>query len=561
MIKDNENILTLRDKLSQLRKRISELEIYEKFYEKILNKIRKNSVDINLINYLNDLIDEGSNVNVISKVFAEHINKIFKAKASVFLLSSDKINLLQQNNPLNGQLTKQINNLIGFKLPYLTIPLKNSKIYSTLIKAGLPNFTNDFDIIQLMIKESISNFKMEDYVQQIHNILEYNSVLTIPLISKYETIGLVEIGRDKSFSENELKRLEIIVNQLTVVIKRALTEKELADNEKKYRSLVEKAGIGMVKDDIHGNLLFFNEKFLQIFEYSQQEMTTKSIQSLIHSDDFMKFNEYRKAVLSGKKTSFTNDFRAIKKNGSVIYIKVEIESIFENGETIGTYSYLWDISYRKSTQEKNNSALLEKDFIIKEINHRVKNNMAVISSLLALQSKTVTDEKALAALKESQNRIRSMSLIHEKLYHSKNLSNINFSDYIKKLAYELFNLYNINADLINLKINIQNVLLGLDYAIPCGLIINELISNSLKYAFVDGKSGEIKIEFTSIENKYVLTFSDNGIGFREEIDFRNTGTMGMQLICTLVDQLDGNMQLLKGKGTVFKITFSITNDD
>jgi len=561
MIKDNENILTLRDKLSQLRKRISELEIYEKFYEKILNKIRKNSVDINLINYLNDLIDEGSNVNVISKVFAEHINKIFKAKASVFLLSSDKINLLQQNNPLNGQLTKQINNLIGFKLPYLTIPLKNSKIYSTLIKAGLPNFTNDFDIIQLMIKESISNFKMEDYVQQIHNILEYNSVLTIPLISKYETIGLVEIGRDKSFSENELKRLEIIVNQLTVVIKRALTEKELADNEKKYRSLVEKAGIGMVKDDIHGNLLFFNEKFLQIFEYSQQEMTTKSIQSLIHSDDFMKFNEYRKAVLSGKKTSFTNDFRAIKKNGSVIYIKVEIESIFENGETIGTYSYLWDISYRKSTQEKNNSALLEKDFIIKEINHRVKNNMAVISSLLALQSKTVTDEKALAALKESQNRIRSMSLIHEDLYHSKNLSNINFSDYIKKLAYELFNLYNINADLINLKINIQNVLLGLDYAIPCGLIINELISNSLKYAFVDGKSGEIKIEFTSIENKYVLTFSDNGIGFREEIDFRNTGTMGMQLICTLVDQLDGNMQLLKGKGTVFKITFSITNDD
>ena len=558
MIKDNENTSTLRDKLSQLRKRISELEIYEKFYERFLNIIRENSLDISLINHL---INEGSNVNVVSKVFAEYINKIFEAKASVFILSSDKKNLLQQNNPLNGQLTKQINNLIGFKLPYLTIPLKNSKIYSTLIKAGFSNFTNDSDVIQLMIKESISNFKMEDYVQQIHNILEYNSVLTIPLISKYETIGLVEISRDKSFSENELKRLEIIVNQLTLVLKRALTEKELADNEKKYRSLVEKAGIGIAKDDIHGNLLFFNDKFLQIFGYSQQEMRTKSIQSLIHLDDFMKFNEYRKAVLSGKKISFTNDLRAIKKNGSVIYIKLGIESIFENGETIGTYFYLWDISYRKSSQEKINSALLEKDFIIKEINHRVKNNMAVISSLLALQSKTVTDEKVLAALKESRNRIRTMSLIHEKLYQSKDLSNINFSEYIKKLALELFNLYNINADLINLKIDIKNALLGLDYAIPCGLIINELISNSLKYAFVDGKSGEIKIEFTSIENKYVLTFSDNGVGFRKEIDFRNTGTMGMQLICTLVDQLDGNIQLLKGNGTVFQITFSVTNDD
>ena len=559
MTDENNNIIELGEELSRLRKRINELEIYEKFYERFLNKLRNNTVDISLINQLNHLFNESVELKAVCKIIAERINKIFKAETSVFVLSFDHNYLIQQNNPLNLQKTKQIHNLLGFKLPLLRIPLKNSKIYSTLIQTGLPNFINDSEVIQLMLKESMSNFKMEEYVQQIHNILEYNSVLSIPLVSNNETIGLIEIGSKISIPENDLKRIEFIADLLTTFIRGTLNEKKLSVNEKMYQELAELTGMGMFKDDIQGNLLFFDNKVLQIFGYSQQEMKTKSIQVLLHPDDLIKFNKSRNDILNKKKGQLTNEFRAIRKDGTIIFVKIVMEPIVENEEIIGTHSFFWDISDRKSKGRLITSELLAKDLIIKEINHRVKNNMAVISSLLNLQSKTVTDEKVLAVLKESQNRIRSMSLIHEKLYHSQEISKVNFAEYIKQLSVELFNLYNIKTDLIKLTIDIESTLIELDYAIPCGLIINELISNSLKYAFVEGKPGEINIKFKLTGNEFVLTFSDNGIGFSQKIDFRKTETMGMQLICTLVEQLEGDIQLLKEKGTVFQITFPITN--
>jgi PAS domain S-box-containing protein len=559
MADGNKNSLTSGDELTQLRNRVNELEVYGKFYDRFLIKLRNNTLDINLINQLSQLFNKGVDTQVVCKVFAEHINKLLNSETSVFILSSDHNYLIQQNNPFTQQKTKQISNLLGFNLPYLKIHLKNSKIYSTFVKTGLPSFTNEGDVIQLMTKESLRIFKIEEKVQQLHNILGYNSVLTYPLVSNNETIGLIEISSKIPFPENVLKRLEFIADLLTAFIKGALSEKKLSDNEKMYHQLVELTGIGNYKDDIRGNLLYYNNKFLQILGYSHEEVKEKSIQDFIHTDDIKKFNEYRNSILTEKMDQPANNFRAINKEGKVILIKVEIEPIFENGETIGTHSYLWDISDRKLRAGLISPDLFKKDFMVKELNHRVKNNMAVISSLLDLQSKTVTDEKTLAILQESRNRIRSMSLIHEKLYLSTDISKVNFSDYIKELSFELFNLYNINVDLINLKVDITSTPIELDYAIPCGLIINEMISNSLKYAFEEGKPGEINIKFDFKEKNFVLIIKDNGIGFPPGIDFHKTETMGMQLICTLVDQLEGDINLIKDKGTVFKITFPIIN--
>jgi len=557
MVDGNKNGLTSGDELIHLRNRVSELEVYGKFYERFLKKLRNNTLDINLINHLSHLYNKGVETNVVCKIFAEHINKLFNAETSVYILSSNHDYLIQQNTPLNTQKTKQLSVLLGHSLPLLKIFLKNSKIYSTFVQTGLPNFINEPDVIQLMIKESMSNFKIEEKIQQIDTILGYNSILTIPLVSNDRTIGLIETGSKISFPENVLKRLEFITDLLTAFIKGALNEKKLSDNERMYQELVESSGIGIFKETIQGDLLYCNKRFLQIFGYSREEMKEKSIQDLLHSDDLTKFNNYRNSILSPKTGQLTNDFKAIHKNGSIISIKVETEAIIETGEVVGTYSHIWDISERKPKGGVISPELIKKDFLIKEINHRVKNNMAVISSLLDLQSKTVTDESVLAVLQESRNRIRSMSLIHEKLYLSTDFSDINFADYIKELSIELFNLYNINADLINLKIDIENKPLDLDYAIPCGLIINELLSNSLKYAFEAGKPGEININFEFEENDFVLIFKDNGIGFPNKINFRETESMGMQLICTLVEQLEGDIQLRKDKGTIFKITFPI----
>lgn len=557
MVDGNKNDLASGDELIHLRNRVSELEVYGKFYERFLKKLRNNTLDINLINHLSHLFNKGVDTNVVCKIFAEHINILFNAETSVFILSSDHNYLIQQNNPLNHQKTNQITNLLGYNLPLLKIPLKNSKIYSTFVQTGLPNFTNEPDVIRLMIKESLSNFKMEKKVQQVHKILEYNSILTIPLVSNDKTIGLIETGSKISFPENVLKRLEFITDLLTAFIKGALNEKKLSDNEKMYRELVEVTGVGIFKENIQGNLIYYNNIFLQIFGYSREEMKEKSIQVLLHSDDLAKFNNYRNSIITKKTDQATNEFRAINKTGTIILIKLEMKAIIENYEAIGTQSYLWDISDRKAKAGMITPELIKKDFLLKEINHRVKNNMAVISSLLDLQSKTVTDESVLTVLQESRNRIRSMSLIHEKLYVSTDMSKVNFADYIKELSFELFNLYNINVGLIKLKIDIKSTPLELDYAIPCGLIINELISNSLKYAFEAGKPGEINIKFEFKENEFVLIFKDNGIGFPQKIDFRKTATMGMQLICTLVEQLEGDIQLTRDKGTAFKITFSI----
>jgi two-component sensor histidine kinase len=162
---------------------------------------------------------------------------------------------------------------------------------------------------------------------------------------------------------------------------------------------------------------------------------------------------------------------------------------------------------------------------------------------------------------ESQNRIKSMVLIHKKLYQSKDLARVDFAEYVRSLIADLFRSYKADYDLITLKTNIDDVFLGIDTAIPCGLIINELVSNSLKYAFPEGRQGEIRIDLHSEkEGKFTLIVSDSGVGFPKDLDFRNTESLGLQLACTLVDQLQGTIGLNRTGGTKFKIVFTEPKD-
>ncbi len=201
--------------------------------------------------------------------------------------------------------------------------------------------------------------------------------------------------------------------------------------------------------------------------------------------------------------------------------------------------------------------LNEKELLMREIFHRVKNNMQVISSLLTLQCKYIKDEKYIEMVKESQDRIKVMALIHENLYRSKDLSNIDFNDYIKSLAKGLLLSYKMDTDKIALKINIETVFFAIETAIPCGLIINELISNSLKYAFPDGRVGEINISLRSLDKgERELIVSNDGVSFPKDLDFRNTESLGLQLVTNLVEnQLHGKIELDNSKGTEFQIRF------
>jgi len=219
----------------------------------------------------------------------------------------------------------------------------------------------------------------------------------------------------------------------------------------------------------------------------------------------------------------------------------------------------------KKTEEQIKESLSEKEVLLREIHHRVKNNLQIISSLFRLQAAHIRDKHDIEIFKESQSRVRSMALIHERLYQSKDLAKIDFAEYTKKLVTHLLSSYAIYPDAITLDVSVDDVFLSIDIAIPCGLIINELVSNCLKHAFPGGAKGKIRVELHTAKdlpvqnaqqgNMFTLIVSDSGVSFPEDLDFRSTETLGLELVTTLVKQLNGTIEFSRSGGTEFKITF------
>ncbi|MEL7671650.1 MAG: histidine kinase dimerization/phosphoacceptor domain -containing protein [Methanobacterium sp.] len=213
-----------------------------------------------------------------------------------------------------------------------------------------------------------------------------------------------------------------------------------------------------------------------------------------------------------------------------------------------------EASRRKKAEEDLKASLKEKEILMKEIHHRAKNNLTIISSLLNLQSRHINDKEALGVFRESQNRARSMALIHEKLYRSDDLRKIDFGEYIRSLTIELFNSYRASQG-IELNMDISNIDLDINTAVPLALIVNEIVTNSLKYAFPDKKTGNVSVRFAKNADEMQLIVEDNGIGFPCDLDFRNTNSLGMQLVTSLTDQIKGSIKLERDEGTKFIIDF------
>jgi two-component sensor histidine kinase len=207
-------------------------------------------------------------------------------------------------------------------------------------------------------------------------------------------------------------------------------------------------------------------------------------------------------------------------------------------------------------ERKLKAELKRKETLLKEIHHRIKNNIQIISSLLRLQAGAAQDEKLLEVLAASQSRIRSISLIHEKLYQSRDLATVDFGDYIRVLAGQVIHLAGVNPSVVRLEVQAERVRLGAKRAIPCGLIINELILNALKHAFPQGKTGTIRIELKpQARGRYLLTVSDDGVGLPESIDIQRPERLGLQIVRDLVKQLGGRLDVDRQAGTTFRITF------
>lgn len=330
-------------------------------------------------------------------------------------------------------------------------------------------------------------------------------------------------------------------------------EEALAESEEKYRLLVDNANEAIiVAQDMR--LKFFNSKVVTVTGYSQEELESMRFDELIHPDDRETVVSHYKRRMEGKKLPSVYSFRMRKKNGRSIWVETNTV-VIEWKSRPATLNFLNDVTKRMRDQKKLRENLIEKEVMLREIHHRVKNNMQIISSLLNIQSRHIRNPQAQKLFRESQTRIRSMALIHEKLYQSQNLAKVDFRSYIHTLIVHLYHFFGVSPNVIHQNLQIDEIYLDINTAIPCGLIINELITNSLKHAFPPGVEGKVSIEMISWKKQYILKIHDNGKGIAEEVDIFNTKTLGMQLVNMLVDQLGGELSLDRKSGSRFKIIF------
>lgn len=325
----------------------------------------------------------------------------------------------------------------------------------------------------------------------------------------------------------------------------------------KISRAVEQSSSTVMITNAKGTIEYVNPKFTQLTDYSCEEAVGQNVNILKSGKTPPKdYKELWQTILAGNE--WRGEFCNKKKNGEFYWEFASISPI-KNAEGVITHfiAVKEDITERKKTEKQIKAALKEKEILIREIYHRTKNNMQVVCSLLKLQSQYTKDEQVLKIFKEIGMRIKSMSLVHAKLYQSKDLSSINLKSYIEDLMNDLSIAYQINCNKISLKLFADDILVTIDNAVPCGLIINEIITNSMKYAFPEDRKGEIRIDLCLTGNGEIeLRIADNGIGMPKEFDFRNSNSLGLQLVNSLTEhQLEGEMEMYMDKGVEFQLKF------
>lgn len=331
--------------------------------------------------------------------------------------------------------------------------------------------------------------------------------------------------------------------------------------EERFRRVVESAPNAMVMVNSQGRIEMVNTQAELLFHYTRAELLGQLIEILVP--------ERFRHEHPGKRHQFFGDLQSRpmgagrdlfgrRKDGSEFPIEIGLNPI-ETEDGMMVLSSIVDISDRKQKELRIQEALTEKDVLLGEIHHRVKNNLQVVHSLLSLQSSLINDEAVRNMLMDSQNRIQSMALIHQTLYQSNNFARVDFADFLEALIPTLVNSYSVSGKNITLAVNVDEVYLPINSAIPCGLLINELITNALKHAFTERNEGKISVSLSANENKEIqLRISDDGNGIPEHLNLDEVETLGLRLVNLLSQQLNGVLRIQRQQPTEFVLSFPLT---
>lgn len=345
---------------------------------------------------------------------------------------------------------------------------------------------------------------------------------------------------------------------------RAASQSALAlkDSEERFRMVVESAPNAMIMVDAQGRMTLVNAQTEQLFGYARQELLGQLIEMLVPERYRHHHPGHRTAFFHAPQSRAMGagrDLFGLCKDGTEVPVEIGLNPI---ATPVGTFvlAAIINITARKRADEQLRTSLREKEVLLQEIHHRVKNNLQIVSSLLRLQSRSLRHPETIAAFEESCTRVQAMALVHEMLYVSTSFSALDFAAYVQSLTDSLLRAYGTDPAVIQLRLDMDKVHLDINQAIPCALILNELVSNSLKYAFPDGRHGEIRLRLhCDLDGTTHMVVGDDGVGLPARLNPDNTESLGLQLVNTLVRQLRGTLDVRRDNGIEYAIAFIAAN--
>jgi len=344
-------------------------------------------------------------------------------------------------------------------------------------------------------------------------------------------------------------------NPASAIVRRQ-TEARLAETEARFRTMADCAPVLLWQAGTDTRCEFFNEFWLNFTGRAVDDELGSGWASGVHPEDFQEcMNTYLAAFV--ERRQFRMEYRLRRHDGQYRWLLDHgVPRFAPDGSFAGYIGSCVDITELKDVYSALTTRLREREMLLREVHHRVKNNLQLVSSLLSMQARSLSDIATREALNDSRKRVQSIALIHDELYQAQDFSHVAFSEYIRRLCTLVVQATSPSVDRVSLKLDLHSVALGIDRAIPCGLILNELLINSMKHGFADGRSGAIHVELREPEaNRIELTVADNGVGLPDGLDVRQAQTVGMQIVCTLAEQLDAVLDVQRRGGTTFKLGF------